>query len=79
MDKIEKRIKFLFAISGGIVCGIISTFWCGYHILTAGNLMSAPDTYHHKEAESLQPYGFIGLVIYVICLAVLLLSHFNFH
>lgn len=57
----------------GVIWGLISTFWVAYCVLTAGNLMEEPGSYDYElEGEWMRPYGYIGLVIYVVCLGFIL-------
>lgn len=73
MNQLKNKVKTGLTISAGMIWGILSTFWCGFHILIAGNLMEESGSYDYEEAESFRPYGVIGLIIYVICFGTLLL------
>lgn len=73
MKKLTKIAKYAFIILSGIVCGIISTFWCGFSIIIAGNFMEDPGSYHYEEAETIRPYGIIGFIFYAVCFSCLLL------
>lgn len=72
MKKLIKITKYRFLILSGFFCGIISTFWLGWSILFAGNIMAEPGSYHYEEAESFRPYGITGIIFYVICFGTLL-------
>ena len=72
MKKFIKVMKYSLLLLSGFVWGIISTFWMGYSILVATNVMEDPGTSQYEEMESFRLYGVIGIVFYLICLFTLL-------
>lgn len=66
MKRMIKILKYTAILAAGLIWGIISTFWLGWSILSAGNLMHEPGTYHYMENESFRPLGVVGIIVYVL-------------
>lgn len=63
--------KYTILLTTGLIWGVISTFWLGWSILFAGNLMHEPGTYHYMENESFRPLGVGGIIVYILCFGVI--------
>ncbi len=67
-------ISRITVILTGLIWGAISFFWLGYSVLTLGNLIEEPGSLDYEyEGDAMRIYGLIGLILYAMLFAVVLL------